>query len=77
LENLVGSRHAMPLIQPLNQPSQFLTAASTAESSREQPTVLQAMPEISSRRVQSAGTFAYCLRRLSATLQNQQYKFHL
>jgi len=54
LENLVGSRHAMPLIQPLNQPSQFLTAASTAESSREQPTVLQAMPETSSRRVQSA-----------------------
>jgi hypothetical protein len=54
LENLVGSRHAMPLIQPLNQPSQFLTAASTAESSREQPTVLQAMPEISPRRVQSA-----------------------
>jgi hypothetical protein len=44
----------MPLIQPLNQPSQFLTAASTAESSREQSTVLQAMPETSRRRVQSA-----------------------
>jgi hypothetical protein len=53
LENLVGSRHAMPLIQPLNHPSQFLTAASTAESSREQPTVLQTMPETSRRHVQS------------------------
>jgi hypothetical protein len=49
LENLVGTRHALPLVQPLSQQSQFLSTASTAESSTERSAILQKMPEISPR----------------------------
>jgi hypothetical protein len=54
LENLVGTRHTLPLIQPLNQHSQqssLLSTASTPEFSREPSTIVQSMPEPSHRLV--------------------------
>ncbi|AFZ21574.1 hypothetical protein [Allocoleopsis franciscana] len=54
LENLVGTRHTLPLIQPLNQhlqQSPLLSTASTLEFSREQSTIVQSMPETSHRLV--------------------------
>jgi hypothetical protein len=54
LENLVGTRHTLPLIQPLNQHSQqssSLSTASTPEFSREPSKIVQSMPEPSHRLV--------------------------
>jgi hypothetical protein len=51
LENLVETRHTLPLIQPLNQPSSLLSTASNSELSREQATLVQSMPETSNRLV--------------------------
>jgi hypothetical protein len=47
LKNLVGSRHTLPLIQPLHQQSWLLSSTSTSEYSREQSTIVQSMPETS------------------------------
>ncbi|HEY9609163.1 hypothetical protein [Allocoleopsis sp.] len=51
LENLVGTYHTLPLIQPLNQQSSLLSSTSTSEFSREQPTIVQSMPETLNRLV--------------------------
>jgi hypothetical protein len=47
LGNLIESRYSLPLIQPLNQPSEFLGAASRVEPLKEQQTMLQRRLETS------------------------------